>query len=128
MTRRRMGAHGEICERVNGKKMMTVRLTPQAFEAGDIAMLIGYRMGAIDGGGYEPQSAQSVLDGIKDWERCNGGRLTQKKAVSWLSEMYWAVAHYVEWTDLLPQFDTNDEGHLLMLAYIQQVFPKFNGE
>ena len=127
MTRSRWGAHGEICERMNGKTMMTVRLTPHAFEAGDIAMLIGYRMGAIDGGGYEPQSALSVLDGIRDWERHNGGRLTQKKAKEWLSEMYWAVANYIEWTDILPQFNENDEGHLTMLRYIEQVFPKFRG-
>tara|TARA_R100000152_G_C6763755_1_gene188228 strand:- start:920 stop:1288 length:369 start_codon:yes stop_codon:yes gene_type:complete len=122
-----MGAHGEICKWSDGKTRMTVRLAPLIYEAGEIAMLIGYRMGAIDGGGYEPQSAQSVLHGIREWERHNG-RLTQKKAVSWLSKMYWAVAHYVEWTDLLPQFDENDEGHLLMLAYIEQIFPKFNGE
>jgi len=129
MTRRRMGAHGEISERMNGKTMMTVRLTPQAFGAGDIAMLIGYRMGAIESEGYENENtALSVLHGIRDWERHNGGRLTQKKAVSWLSEMYWAVANYIEWTDILPQFDENNEGHLTMLRYIEQVFPKFNGE
>jgi hypothetical protein len=28
MTRNRWGAHGEISERMNGKTMMTVRLTP----------------------------------------------------------------------------------------------------
>lgn len=50
MTRRQMGAHGEICKRVNGKTLMTVRLAPLVYEAGDIAMLIGYRMGAIDEG------------------------------------------------------------------------------
>jgi hypothetical protein len=124
-----MGAHGEISERINGKRMMTVRLTPQAFEAGDIAMLIGYRMGVIESEGYDNKNtALSVLDGIRDWERHNGGRLTQKKAVSWLSEMYWAVANYIEWTDILPQFDEKDYGHLVMLRYIEQVFPKFNGE
>lgn len=128
MTRRQMGAHGEICKRVNGKTLMTVRLAPLVYEAGDIAMLIGYRMGAIDEGGYEPQTALEVYEGIRKWESRNGGRLTQKKAVSWLSEMYWAVANYVEWTDIVPQFDENDEAHLVMLRYIEQVFPKFNGE
>lgn len=127
MTKSRWGAHGEICERMNGKTMMTVRLMPHAFEAGEIAMLIGYRMGAIDGGGYEPQSALDIYEGIREWERRNGGRLTQKKAKQWLSEMYWAVANYIEWTDILPQFNENDEGHLTMLRYIEQVFPKFRG-
>ena len=127
MTRNRWGAHGEISERINGKTMMTVRLTPQAFEAGDIAMLIGYRMGVIDGGGYEPQTALEIYEGIREWERHNGGRLTQKEAVSWLSEMYWAVANYVEYSDILPQFDENDEAHFVMLRYIEQVFPKFRG-
>ncbi len=128
MTRNRWGAHGEISERINGKTMMTVRLTPQAFEAGDIAMLIGYRMGVIESEGYDNKNtALSVLDGIRDWERHNGGRLTQKKAVSWLSEMYWAVANYIEWTDILPQFDRSNKGHCVMLRYIEQVFPKFRG-
>jgi hypothetical protein len=127
MTRRRMGGHGQINKWSDGTTRMTVRLTPLAFEAGDIAMLIGYRMGVIDGGGYEPQTALDIHEGIREWERHNG-RLTQKEAVSWLSEMYWAVAHYVEYTDLLPQFNENDEGHLVMLRYIEQVFPKFNGE
>ena len=128
MTKNRWGAHGEICERMNGKTMMTVRLTPQAFEAGDIAMLIGYRMGAIESVGYDNENtALSVLDGIRDWERHNG-RLTQKEAKEWLSMMYWGVANYIEWTDILPQFDENNEGHLTMLRYIEQVFPKFRGE
>tara|TARA_A100001201_G_C4023293_1_gene181272 strand:+ start:88 stop:471 length:384 start_codon:yes stop_codon:yes gene_type:complete len=122
-----MGAHGEISERMNGKTMMTVRLTPQAFEAGDIAMLIGYRMSAIESEGYDNENTTfSVLHGIRDWERHNGGRLTQKKAKQWLSEMYWAVANYIEWTDILPQFDENNDGHLTMLEYIQEVFPKFS--
>tara|TARA_R100000234_G_C4962305_1_gene162324 strand:+ start:529 stop:924 length:396 start_codon:yes stop_codon:yes gene_type:complete len=126
MTRRRIGAHGEICKRVNGKMMMTVRLTPQVYEAGDIAMLIGYRMGAIESEGYSNENtALSVLDAIRDWERGNR-RLTQKMATSWLSEMYWAVANYTEWTDILPRFDETNEGHLVMLRYIEQIFPKFS--
>ena len=128
MTRNRWGAHGEISERMNGKTMMTVRLTPQAFEAGDIAMLIGYRMGVIESESYDNKNtALSVIDGIREWEFHNG-RLTQKMAKQWLSEMYWAVANYIEWTDILPQFDEKDYGHLVMLRYIEQVFPKFNGE
>ena len=127
MTRNRWGAHGEICERMNGKTMMTVRLTPQAFEAGDIAMLIGYRMSVIESESYDNENtALSVLDGIRDWERHNGGRLTQKMATAWLSEMYWAVANYIEWTDILPQFDRSNKGHIVMLRYIERVFPKFS--
>ena len=129
MTRRRMGSHGEICKWSDGKTRMTVRLAPLIYEAGDIAMLIGYRMNAIESEGYDNENTHfSVLHGIRDWERHNGGRLTQKKAKQWLSEGYWAVANYVEWTDILPQFDENNEGHLTMLEYIEQVFPKFNGE
>ena len=128
MTRNRWGAHGEICERMNGKTMMTVRLKPQAFEAGDIAMLIGYRMGAIESEGYDNENtAVSVIDGIRAWERKNGGRLTQKEAVSWLSLMYWDVANYIEWTDIMPHFDRSNKGHCVMLRYIEQVFPKFRG-
>ena len=42
MTRTRYGRHGEICERQNGRIMMTVRPTPTVLDDTDIAMLIGY--------------------------------------------------------------------------------------
>ncbi len=135
MTRRQMGAHGEICMRVNEKIMMTVRPEPEVLTAEDCAMILGYRcLGGSDGSflgeakmsehGFTTCITHDAVEAIAYYERKHG-KLTQKKALRMLSDS-WALANYTNCTDLMEQFDEDNWNHRAIRAWVHRVFPKFS--
>ncbi len=130
MTRRQMGAHGEICMRVNEKIMMTVRPQPEVLTAEDCAMILAYRaLGHTDGsflGDRKYGITHDAVEAIAYYE-CKHGKLTQKKALRLLSDS-WVLSNYTNYTDMIEQFDEDNWNHRAILAWVLRVFPKFNGE
>ena len=135
MTRRQMGAHGEICERMNGKTMMTVRPEPEVLTAEDCAMILGYRcLGGSDGSflgeaktsehGFTTRITHDAVEAIAYYESKHG-KLTQKKALRLLSDS-WTLANYTNCTDIMEQFDEDNWNHRAMRAWVLRVFPKFS--
>ena len=137
MTRRQMGAHGEICMRVNEKIMMTVRPQPEVLTAEDCAMILAYRaLGASDGSflgepktrenGFTTPITHDAVEAIAYYERKHG-KLTQKKALRLLSDS-WVLTNYTNYTEMIEQFDEDNWNHRAILAWVLRIFPKFNGE
>tara|TARA_R100001082_G_scaffold76630_1_gene44593 strand:+ start:888 stop:1292 length:405 start_codon:yes stop_codon:yes gene_type:complete len=129
-----MGAHGEICKRVSGKIMMTVRPQPEVLTAEDCAMILGYRCLGGCGGGFigEPKTTehgfrspitQDAVEAIAYYER--KGKLTQKKALRLLSDS-WVLTNYTNYTDMIEQFDEDNWNHRAIRAWVLRVFPKFS--
>ena len=122
MTRRQMGAHGEICKRVNEKIMMTVRPDPEVLSAEDCAMILGYKvLGATDS--FYPH--KDAVEAIAHYES-KRGKLTQKKALSLLSDSY-VLSNYTNYTDMIERFDEDDWNHRAIRAWVFRVFPKLRG-
>ena len=137
MTRRRYGAHGEICKRVNEKIMMTVRPEPEVLSAEDCAMILGYRcLGGSDGSflgepkksehGFTTPITDDAVEAIAYYERKHG-KLTQKKALRLLSDS-WVLTNYTNYTDMIEQFDEDNWNHRAIRAWVLRVFPKFSDE
>ncbi len=127
MTRTRHGRHGEICERQNGRIMMTVRPTPTVLDDTDIAMLIGYitNVGRPDYYSEEVISKSDAKQAIHDWEYlCTYTPLTKKMVMGYLQSNYY-LAQIEEQTDLIDTYDEDCGVCQALLERVHQIFPSF---
>ena len=111
MTRTRHGRHGEICERQNGRIMMTVRPTPSVLDDTDVAMLIGYITNVRRPDYYDTPLPKDVAksntkQAIHDWQYNTGSvtPLTKKMVMGYLQSNYY-LAQIEEHTDLTDVYD-----------------------
>ena len=123
--RRRYGAHGKVCERVNGMWKMTIRPTPFVFDDEDVAMLLGRAIGVAEYDPYcnGPQTYADAMGAIFKWERDNGA-LTQKKALNLINDSYY-LSLYEQGCDSHEYFDCDNEVHRAMLMKVRQIWPNF---
>ena len=127
MTRRNYGSHGEICVRVNGRMMMTVRPEPEVLTPEQCAEIIGYRCIGLDDTDtmIGPSGlTDDAIEAITHYENQHG-KMTQKKALRLLSDS-WFLANQSNYTDMLPDFDEDDWNHRAVRAWVLRVFPKFS--
>ena len=131
MTRTRHGRHGEICERQNGRIMMTVRPTPTVLDDTDIAMLIGYITNISRPDYYETplpkdEAISKTQQEIHDWEYNTGSitPLTKKLVMNYLTSNYY-LAQIEEHTDLIDMYDEDCGVCQALLERVHQIFPSF---
>jgi hypothetical protein len=127
MTRTRHGRHGEICERQNGRIMMTVRPTPTVLDDTDIAMLIGYICNVGRPDYYDEDIPKSdAKQAIHDWEYNTGSitPLTKKLVMRYLTSNYY-LAQIEEHTDLIDAYDEDCGVCQALLERVHQIFPSF---
>ena len=119
MTRRNYGSHGEICVRVNGRMMMTVRPQPEVLTPEQCAEILAYRCLDLDG-----YSHFDAVEAIADYEDENG-KMTQKEALNILDDT-WCLANQSNYTDMMVDYDEDDYNHRAVLAWVLRIFPKFS--
>jgi len=127
MTRTRHGRHGEICERQNGRIMMTVRPTPTVLDDTDIAMLIGYICNVGRPDYYDEDIPKSdAKQAIHDWEYNTGSitPLTKKLVMRYLTSNYY-LAQIEEDTDLIDAYDEDCGVCQALLEKTHEIFPSF---
>lgn len=129
--RTRQGRHGEICERQNGRIMMTVRPKPSVLDDTDIAMLIGYITNVKRPDYYDEQygeimSKSDVKQAIHDWEYNTGPitPLTKKMVMGYLQSNYY-LAQIEEHTDLIDEYDEDCAVCQALLEKTHEIFPSF---
>ena len=129
MGRIRRGKNGEICLRVNGKMMMTVRPTPSVIEDTDIAMMIGYvcdirRPSRYSD--YEKVSYGKAKQAIHDWEYNTGSvtPLDKKMVTNYLSSNYY-LAQIEDSTDMYDDYDEDCGVCQALLERVHEIFPSF---
>lgn len=131
MGRTRYGKTGQICERINGRMMMTVRPTPTVLDDTDIAMLIGY---ICDVGREYQYNAENPLQptyeeakqAIHDWQYNTGTitPLTKKMVMGYLTSNYY-LAQIEEHTDTFEAYDEDCEVCRALLEKVHEIFPSF---
>ena len=127
MTRRNYGSHGEICVRVNGRMMMTVRPEPEVLTPEQCAEIIGYRCIGLDDTNtmIGPSGLTNDANIAIAYYEASRGKMTQKRAMKLLSDS-WFLANQSNYTDMLPDFDEDDYNHRAVLAWVLRIFPKFS--
>ena len=123
MSRKRYGAHGKVCERVNGAWKITIRPTPFVFDDEDMVMILGKRIGVIGYYDTGPSDFSDAMGAIFKWERDNGA-LTQAGALALINDPY-ELANYDMALDGYDYFDGDNEVHQAMLMKVRQIWPSF---
>lgn len=130
MSRKRMGAHGTVCERMNGTWQMTIRPDPFVFTDEDIAMLLGKAMEVLEMSPYGYDSVAQTfaqgMAGIFAWEQSEG-RLTQKKGVELITNLafYGGLCAYEMGDDSHSYYDDEIGAHRALLMKVRAVWPNF---
>ena len=119
MSRKNYGSHGEICVRVNGRMMMTVRPLPEVLTPEECAEILAYRCLGLDG-----YSRFDAVEAIEEYEDENG-KMTQKAALNLLTDT-WLLANQQNFTDMMVDYDEDDINHRAVRAWVLRIFPKFS--
>ena len=126
MARTRIGSHGEIAERTDGKMRMTIRPEPRVFDVEDVAGIIGARYDLISDNHrfYYNNNEQTYQE---TWQKIMEENLTKKQMMRILTDC-WYIANYEEYTDCSIRIDKDLESHQAMIDFILMKFPKFRGD
>lgn len=125
MARTRIGSHGQIALRTDGKIRMTIRPVPRAFDVEDVAAIIAARyefLSEPDRYGEYPEATYQ-----ETWQTIMEENLTKKEMMRVLTDC-WYIANYENYTDCSIQIDTDLESHQAMVDFILMKFPKFRQE
>lgn len=127
MTRARYGKTGEICERQNGRMMMTCRPTPTILDDTDIAMFLGYLCNVqshySDFG--EQIGYNEAKQKLHDWQYNTGSvtPLTKKLIMGYLTTNYF-LSQFDD-GEMYERFDSTNGSHTALLEKVHEIFPSF---